>query len=143
MTYSSLQILLDRVGEATLVALTDRSEVPLGVVDADVLARALADADAVVDGYLAARYKLPLTSTPALIADLATAISLWKLHTSTPEDKVKADYDAAIKTLRDIAQGVIRIPDAAGVDATPSGAQGVQFIDRERPFTPENMTGFI
>ena len=79
----------------------------------------------------------------ALIADLAQAITLWKLHTTTPEDKVKADYDAAIKTLRDIAQGVIRIPDAAGVDATPSGAQGVQFIDRERPFTPENMTGFI
>ena len=74
---------------------------------------------------------------------LAQAITLWKLHTTTPEDKVKADYDAAIKTLRDIAQGVIRIPDAAGVDATPSGAQGVQFIDRERPFTPENMTGFI
>lgn len=143
MSYATLQLLTNRVGEATLIALTDRGEVPLGIVDVDVLGRALADADAVIDGYLAANYALPLASTPALIADLAQAITLWKLHTTTPEDKVKADYDVAIKTLRDIAQGVIRIPDAAGVDATPSGAQGVQFIDRERPFTPENMTGFI
>lgn len=143
MTYATLDLLTNRVGEAMLIALTDRGEVPLGVVDTDVLGRALADADAIIDGYLAARYVLPLVSTPALIADLAQAITLWKLHVTTPDDKVKADYDAAMRTLRDIAQGIIRIPDATGVDATPSGAGGVQFIDRERPFTPENLTGFI
>lgn len=143
MTYATQQMLTDRAGEAMLIALTDRGDVPFGVVDTAVLGRALADADAIIDGYLAARYVLPLASTPALIADVAQAVALWKLHVTTPDDKVKADYDAAMRTLRDIAQGIIRIPDAAGVDATPSGADGVQFIDRERPFTPENMTGFI
>ena len=42
MTYATLDLLTNRVGEAMLIALTDRGEVPLGVVDTDVLGRALA-----------------------------------------------------------------------------------------------------
>jgi len=33
--------------------------------------------------------------------------------------------------------------DAAGVEPASSGASGVEFIDRERPLSPESMTGFI
>jgi phage gp36-like protein len=139
VSYASQQNLIDRMGEAAVIALTDRGAQPLGAIDMAVVARALAEADAVVDGYLAARYRLPLASTPALLADLATSIALWKLHASTPEDKVKADYDAAIKSLRDIASGMLRIPDAAGIEAEVSGASGVEVVDRERPFTAENM----
>ncbi len=143
MTYATTQSMTDRVGDAMLVMLTDRGETPLNVIDATVMARALADADAVIDGYLAARYVLPLAATPALIADIAGAIALWKLHVTSPEDKVKSDYDAAIKTLRDIASGLIRVPDAAGVQPASSGDQGVAITDRERPFTADNMKGWI
>lgn len=143
MPYVSLQQLKDRVSEQFLIALTDRSDAPTGAIDLAVLNRALADTDALINGYLAARYKLPLTSIPALVADLAASVCVWKLHVTTPEDKVKADYDAAIKMLRDIAQGVVLIPDAAGLQAAVTGAQGVTFTDRERPFTAENMKGFI
>lgn len=143
MTYTTQQHLIDRVGEAMLIALTDRSDPPIGSIDQGTLGRALGDADAVVDGYLAGRYRLPLVDVPALVTDVATAIALWKLHVTTPEDKVKADYEAAIKSLRDIAQGVLRIPGADGVSAPVSGAQGVQITDRERPFTADNLKGFI
>jgi phage gp36-like protein len=143
MTYATIQSMTDRVGDAMLVMLTDRGETALGVIDSVVMARALADADAVIDGYLAARYVLPLAATPALIADIAGAITLWKLHVTSPEDKVKSDYDAAIKTLRDIASGLIRVPDAAGAQPASSGDQGVTITDRERPFTADNMKGWI
>ncbi len=143
MSYATLQQMTLRASEAMLIALTDRSDAPTGSIDMGTLDRALADTDAVINGYLATRYQLPLTTVPALIADLAGAICLWKLHVTSPEEKVKADYDAAIKTLRDIASGVVRIPDAAGIEAAVSGAQGVQVTDRERPFTAENMKGFI
>lgn len=143
MPYVTQQQMIDRASEAMLIALTDRSDVPVGSIDVAVLNRALADTDAVINGYLAARYQLPLTTVPELIVDVAGAICLWKLHVTSPEEKVKADYDAAIKTLRDISNGVVRIPDAAGVQAAVSGAQGVQVTDRERPFTAENMKGFI
>ena len=143
MPYSSQQHLIDRVSEAMLIALTDRSDTPTGAIDTSTLDRALADTDAVINGYLAARYTLPLTTVPALVADLAGAICLWKLHVTSPEGKVKDDYDAAIKMLRDIASGIVRIPDAAGLQAPVSGAQGVQVTERERPFSAENMKGFI
>ncbi len=143
MAYTSTPLMIDRVGEGMLIALTDRGEVPLGVIDTVVMTRAMADADAVINGYLAGRYVLPLAGTPALIADIAAAVTLWKLHVTSPEDKIKADYDAAIKTLRDIASGMIRMPDAAGVEPASSGASGVQVVDRERPFTADDMKGFI
>ena len=143
MPYATQQMLTDRVGEPMLILLTDRAAVPLGVIDVATLARAQADADAMVDGYLAGRYALPLTTVPALVADIAQAVTLWKLHTSDPEAKIKADYDDALKRLKDIAQGVIRLTDVAGLEAPSSGASGVEITDRERPFTEANMKGFI
>lgn len=143
MPYATQQMLIDRVGEAMLILLTDRASVPTGVVDLETLVRAQADADAMIDGFLAGRYTLPLSATPALVADIAQAVTLWKLHTSDPEAKIKADYEDALKRLRDIAQGVIRLVDVAGVEPSSSDASGVISTDRARPFTAENMTGFI
>lgn len=143
MTYATLAQLIDRVGEAMLIDLTDRAEVATGAIVLAVVDRALADTDALIDGYLAAKYLLPLASTPPILADVAAAISLWKLHLTTPEDKIKIDYDAAMRSLRDIAQGVIRLPDAQGLEPASSGASGVVATDRARPFTADSMKGFI
>lgn len=143
MAYATLQQLVDRVGEMMLVALTDRAEVPVGAVDTAVLGRALADTDAVIDGYLAGRYALPMTTVPPLLADIAQAITIWKLHVTEPEAKVKADYEAALRTLREIASGVIRLTEAAGVEPSAPAGSGVRIVDRDRPFTEANMKGFI
>ena len=143
MAYCTLDQLNDRFGPATLIALTDRADVPTGAVDLDVLGRAVADADAMIDGYLAARYALPLASTPALIAVVSQDITLWKLHLGEPSAKVKADYDAALRTLRDISAGAIRIPEASGLDPAAPGTSGVVVTDRERPFAADQMKGFI
>ena len=126
-----------------LIALTDRADLPAGAVDGAVVTRGIAGADAMIDGYLGGRHALPLAATPALISNLSQVITLWILHLSEPEAKVKADYDAAMRSLRDIAQGVIRIADAAGIEPGSSGASGVQIVDRARPFTEANMKGFI
>jgi len=142
MPYATQAQLIDRFGEGRLIALTDRAPIPLGVIDAAVMARALADTDAVIDGYLAGRYALPLAATPALVADVAQAIALWKLHTSEPEAKVKADHDAAMRTLREIAQGIVQLS-VAGIEPAASGNSGVQITDRDREFTADNMRGFI
>jgi phage gp36-like protein len=143
VTYATLAQLIDRVGEPMLIDLTDRDEVSTGAVVLAVVDRALADTDALIDGYLAAKYALPLASTPPILADVAGAIALWKLHLTTPEDKVKVDYDAAMRSLREISQGMIRLPDAEGLEPGSSGASGVIVTDRERPFTADNMKGFI
>jgi len=142
MPYATQAMLVTRFGEQTIVMLTDRAPVPTGAIDAGLVAQELANTDAVIDGYVGNRYRLPLDPVPALVADLALSIAIYKLHVNTTEAKVKDDYDQAIRTLRDIASGVVKL-DAAGVEPASSGASGVQFIDRDRPLSPESMTGFI
>lgn len=142
MSYTTLAQLTDRYGLALLIGLTDRAAVPTGVVDTAVVDRALADTDAVIDGYLAGRYALPLVQVPGLIADLAQAIAIWKLHIYAPDPKIKDDYDQALRALREIATGAVRIP-VAGLDPVSTGGTGVRVTDRERPFSADAMKGFI
>ena len=142
MSYATLDQLTDRFGAQMLVQLTDRGDVASGVIDTGVVARALADADAVIDGYLAARYALPLVSVPALLADIAQIIAIWKLHRFEPDPKITKDYDGALRSLRDLAGGVIRL-DMAGIEPAGKSGSGARFTDRDRPFTAQNLKGFI
>lgn len=142
MTYATLAGLTDRYGEDVLLQLTDRGASATGVVDASVVARALADTDAVIDASLAVRYRLPLAAVPAIVADLALTIAIYKLHRYAADPKIKDDYQQALMDLDAIAAGRKKL-DLAGVEPASSGAGGVMTIDRDRPLTPETMTGFI
>lgn len=142
MTYVTQGQLTDRYGAELLLQLADRAVPPAGAVDAAVVARALADTDAVIDGYLAGRYVLPLAAVPPLLIDVAAAIAIYKLHIVSPEGKITDDYKDAVASLGRIATGVIRLP-AAGIEPAPSGASGVEATDRERDMTPDNLSGFI
>lgn len=142
MTYASQAALVDLVGEATLAQISNRAAVPTGTVDADAVARALASADATIDASLAVRYRLPLAAVPPAIAELAAAIALYRVHRFKPDDKVQADYDQALRDLKDIASGAKRL-DLAGVEPASSGAEGVIYSDRERDLTPDTLGGFI
>ena len=89
MPYTDLAKLTARFGDQLLLDLADRDG--SGAVDAGVVDGAIADTDAVIDGYLAGRYKLPLATTPPLLADLAAAIAIYKLHTYEPDTKIAED----------------------------------------------------
>jgi phage gp36-like protein len=142
VSYTSLQDLIDRYGERLLLQVSDRAEPPAGVIGADEVDRALSDADAVIDGYLAGRYVLPLATVPPQLPPIAQAIAIYKLHVFQPEQKIADEYKDAIADLVRISNGVIRLP-VAGVEPVSAGGEGVETIDRERDFTPENLRGFI
>lgn len=143
MAYITLEQLTDRYGAEALIALTDRATPATGVLDVDVINRAIADADALIDGYLGARYALPLASTPPLLTDIAAAIAFWNLHTFQPDQKVETDYKTAQARLKDIAAGTIRLPLGDGSEAQASGETGARVTDRDRPMTADKMKGFI
>lgn len=142
MSYATLQQLTDRYGTAMLIDLTDRADPPAGAIDTDVVDRALADADALIDGYLKGRYALPLASTPPLVTDLELKIAIYNLHRNVTSEKVRNDYLDAVKTLAAIANGTVRL-DIAGVEPDASGSSGVVTTDRDRDMTPDNLKGFI
>jgi len=141
-SYTDLARLTARFGADMLIRATDRAEVPMGAIDTIVVAKACDDATALIDGYLAGRYALPLAEVPPLLAALAEDIAIWRLHPYEPDGKLKADYDAAMRALRDISTGTIRLA-VSGVEAPSTGTTGAQFTDRERPLTQDSMKGFI
>jgi len=142
MPYTTLAKLTARFGQRLLLQLTDRAAPPAGVVNAAIVDQAIADTDGVIDGYLAGRYQLPLTDVPPQLADLALTIAIYKLHPFEPDPKIRSDYEQALKTLREIASGVFRLP-IAGLEPAALNDSGVLTNDRERPFTEDNLKGFI
>lgn len=142
MTYASQNDLIERYGEKMLIGLTDRSSPPVGAIDADVVSRALEDADAMIDGYLAGRYRLPLAVTPPLVRDQALPIAIYKLHRDIASNKVRADYEDALAILKQISTGTVRL-DVAGDEPPSSGTSGARTNDRDPIFTPDSMKGFV
>ena len=142
MAYTDLQRLTDRFGQQLLIQLTDRADLATGTVDTTVVNAAIADTDALIDGYVSRRYALPMAEVPPLIASLALDIAIYKLHVYTPSEKIGEDYKSAMRSLEAISNGSIRLP-IDGVDATSSGSSGARVTDRDRPMTAQNLKGFI
>lgn len=142
MTYASAQQLEDQFGNRLLVDLSDRADPPAGAIDTDVLGRALTDADAVIDGYLASRYQLPLETVPPLVQSIASAIAIYKLHTFSPDTKIEEDHKHALRMLELIAKGTVRLP-VAGLEPKGTGGSTARSTDRPRNLTQDNMKGFI
>ncbi len=140
--YCTLQDLIDRYGEPLLREVTDRGDVSADEIDPVAIDRAIADAGALIDGYLKPRYALPLNPVPPLVKRLSLTIALYEAHASVANEKVRRDYDDALKLLTQISSGAVKL-DANGTEPASSGSQGARITDRERPFTPENLKGYF
>ena len=85
---------------------------------------------------------LPLASTPALVKDLAIAIAIYKLHRASASEKIAEDYAGALKTLMQIASGIVRL-DVAGVEPAASGATEVRTNCGTPRVDARDMNGFV
>ncbi|WP_375227504.1 gp436 family protein [Roseobacter sp. S98] len=142
MPYTTLSDLTARFGENLLVQLTDRGDVATDTIDQTVIDQAISDTDALIDGYLAKRYALPMAAVPPLVASLALDIAIYKLHIFEANPKIEADYKAAMKSLEGIAAGSVTLP-VEGAEAAGSGSSGARLTDRDRPLTETSLKGFI
>lgn len=118
MAYATQADMLARFGEDELIQLTDRADPPIGAIDAAVLAARLADADALIDGYLAGRYSLPLASTPAILTQYACDVARYLLYGNKMPEDVRDRYEDALRFLGRVADGRI------GLGVTPAPAAG-------------------
>lgn len=116
--YATQADMVARFSLVELIQLTDRDHTA-SEVDADVLERALADADAEVDARLQARYALPLASVPRLLVNIACDITRYRLMDDRATDQVTRRYDDAIKLLDRIAKGQLSLGLDAAATATP------------------------
>lgn len=141
MAYCTLADLIAQFGGPMLREATDRGELATGTIDPAAIARAIASADALIDGYLKARYVLPLVATPALVNELSMTIALYKAHPNVVSEHVRRNFEDAVKMLVQISAGTIRL-DVAGVEPEASSNSGARITERDRPMTPENLKGY-
>ena len=139
MTYATQQDLVDRFGELELIQLSDREST--GSIDATVVGKALADADELVDSYIAARVALPLSTVPPRLARVAGDVARYYLHADAPTEQVRAAYKDAVAWLKDIAAGKATLGDDGVAAAAPADAT-VEFLGDDRLFTRTGLRDF-
>jgi len=125
MPYAAVADLIARYGEDELIQLTDRTGA--GAVDTAIAQRALDDAAAEIDGYLAVRHALPIASVPPLLARIACDIARYRLWDDRASEEVRARYEDARRVLEALAAGRVTLgvtPPQAPAGPTPSAQPG-------------------
>jgi phage gp36-like protein len=140
--YCNLVEIKKQLPEAVIVQLTD--DTLIGAVVVENVDKAIADADAEIDGYCRKKYDVPFTPVPSIINKLAVDISIYNLFSRRDSEppKVRTDrYNAAVRVLENIAKGTVTI--GAGEDtATQAPADLPQFSTPDPVFTKDSLKGF-
>jgi len=138
MSYATQQNLQDRYTEEFIIVATLEGS---NAIDVTRVARALQDADAEINVYLAQRYDLPLNAPlDPLLEKLAGDIAMYLLPADGLErtEHSRQRYDDAIKLLNKIATGkaTLRTTPVDGVEtADPEKAQitsSPRLFDRQK-----------
>ncbi len=132
MSYATRTDLEDRAG-------VDELEQRESMLPAGAVAGALADADAEIDSYLAARYSLPLASVPSLLKRVACVIARYNLLGEAASDRARADYEDARRLLVGLANGSVTLGLSAATEVA-TAAGGVAYESSDSVF--DAGTGF-
>jgi phage gp36-like protein len=127
MGYATRTDMEDRFG---LEEIAQReSMLPVGAVD-----RALADADAEIDSYLAGRYQVPVSPVPSHVVRVAAAIARYNLLGDAASDRARNDYQDARAWLREVQTGRVLLDGAALVTASAQRATIDVVTGRDKAF---------
>jgi phage gp36-like protein len=143
MGYAVKQDLIDRFGEKELRELTDRVNRPPTTIDETVVGRALADATALIDGYIAKKYNLPLATVPEILIKTTSDVARYYLHgkAADKDSPVTAAYNQAVAWLKDVAKGLIQLDDG-GETPEPAGGGAIKTSAPNRVFTRTSLRSF-
>lgn len=137
--YASVSDMIDRWGPRELTELTDREPPYAGEIVTAVVQGALDDASAEIDGYVQARYPLPLSPVPPLLKRIACDLARKHLHRDRPTEAVTADAETARRQLLQIARGEIALEQASG---SPAASDDARAVGPARAFTADTLAGF-
>jgi phage gp36-like protein len=145
MAYIDREGLEARFGTAELAQLADRdSDGTEAAGELETIERACSDASTLIDGYLASKYTLPLSSVPDLVAGWAADIARYRLWDSGAPEEIRRRYDDAIGQLRDLAKGTIALPPGADGSSAESAEAVAVFggFSACRKFTDDTLRGY-
>lgn len=139
---TSSDLIPSYVEERDAVQLTN-DEVDGTTVVTAVVDDVIADAEAEVDGYLGARYALPLVTVPRLVPRLVLRLArhhLYARRRGAVEEWLQKDHDAALRMLRDISEG--RVTLGSQPEAAANSERMVRSTARDPVFGRANLEDF-
>lgn len=123
---------------------SDELEQVLASGDGTTLAAAIADAEAIVDGYLAAipnrTFAVPLQGTPPpRIVEITADLARYEIHVKKVTHEIKRRRNQAIDFLEKMARGIVAIPGL--ID--PNFAGGIDLTSEARVFDAATLAGYV
>lgn len=142
MAYVTQAQLETRFGADLLIKRTDRTNRPPTTIDTTIVAAAIADAEALADGYLGKVYSLPLSVVPPILTRVAGDVAIYYLMGDTVEKDGSwhRAYREAMAWLVDVSKGIVSI-DAEGITPAPVGGGAVRTSTADRVFTRDSLKG--
>lgn len=114
MGYCTQADLETRYGSREIQQLTDRERT--GEIDSAVVNQAIADASAMVDGFLEdGGYNVPLSPTPTVIRHHCCQIARYLLYEDHATPTVEDNYQASMMYLQRVAEGKSKLGESTGV----------------------------
>jgi phage gp36-like protein len=123
MAYSTQPDLVEQLSEAELIQLSD--DAGIGIINAAVVIRAIADADEEINGYIGSRMAVPLTTVPGIIRKMSVEIAIYNLYArrqdSVPETR-KDRYRNAVAFLVKVGEGKLSLGASDPTGSPPEGS---------------------
>jgi len=141
--YAAKQDMIDRFGETELVQISNKDAAGATSIDDPALEKALADASAEIDGYLAGRYTLPLANPPPVLKRNACDIARYHLYDDRVTEQVQKRYDSTIAYLRSVGKGDISLGLDSSNQETPASSGGPKADPgNDRVFTRNSLSDY-
>jgi phage gp36-like protein len=108
-----------------------------------VVQRALQDADDTINGYISARYTLPLEPVPAVLARVACELARYYLYDDQATGTVKDRYEANVKWLSEVSRGTVSLGADAASGVQPVSSAGAELVSSGAIWKRSSSGGFL
>jgi phage gp36-like protein len=108
-----------------------------------VVLRALQDADDTINGYISARYTLPMAPVPAVLARVACELARFYLYDDQVTDLVKDRHAANVKWLGEVSLGKVTLGADAASGQQPTSSASAELVGSATVWKRDQSRGFI
>ena len=138
MTYCTIEDIKNVIPEKELINLTNDSPSVVGLsVDQSRFEAVSEDSDSLINGYLRARYNLPLANIPRTIVQIATDVCAYRLYLRRPQkipEHITNNYNKALALLADIQKGkfLLETPQESPETSEVSSVKSVYRVNKTK-----------
>ncbi len=119
------------------------AEIARAATGIGVVQRALQDADDTINGYLSARYTLPLSPVPAVLERVACELARFYLYDDQVTDLIKDRHAANMKWLAEVSKGTVSLGADAVTGVQPVSSAGAELVSGSTVWKRQDSKAFI